>query len=186
MMTLEQANALADLIANAAPAADSATLALINSMPGIAELWVTERTLSANRQIGPTGAAALLVTLEAAAESLAASETASDQVQRRLILQIVARLTNDGINIADPASLAMVDQLAQLMPGTPVAHLAPAIKAMVPSQAQVTIGRPATLADLTSARAVAAAHTTYRDTVAVAGETLNTAIDAALAPAPGD
>jgi hypothetical protein len=95
-------------------------------------------------------------------------------------VQVVARLTADGINLADPASLAMVDQLAQQMPGTPVAQLAPAIKAMVPTQAGRILGRAATADDLTAVRAVTAARTAYDQTITAAAETLNDALADAL------
>ena len=186
MLTHNQAEALYPLIAGDDPADAEATLARINSTPGVAERWITERTLSADPAIGPANCAGLLLTLEEAAETLAASPELADRVQTKLMRLILDRLTGDGLDLANPLSLGMLDQLVEAMPNTAVAAFAPAIRGLVPTQASVVLGRDATLEDLAAARAAAEARVRYEQRVAADQAAYADELADALALAEGD
>lgn len=181
----DQASNLYDLINTAAYTAladDAARLTKLNREP-IAERRVTELTLSGSAEgIGLVAAVAVIAELEGTATALQASEDAGHQLLGKGLERAVARLRGSdvGLDLADPGTLALIDQLAVANPSGAIATNQAGLLAMVPTRAKRVLGRDATQADLDAARAVGAARSTYEAELVSARSTYDAAVAAAL------
>lgn len=131
LLSQTQGLALASTLA-AAPYAgmadDAAILAALNSTPGVATVNVTFLTLAS--RLGASAAGLIQLQLTQAAAAMQASEPGVAQA----LTNTVALLLTVGINLADPQTLGLINQLAAT-PG-PIADNEDALLAMVPTVAQ--------------------------------------------------
>ena len=149
--------------------------------PQRGDVRITELTLQSHPDIGALDAARIVLELEQASESL----RSNDPAMSRVIDQALYRITRDqGLNIADPEALKILEQLVAAGVTPTLTAKRDAVMSMVPTLAKQALGRAAIADDVAKATALQAARDKRDDAIKAAADEYETTKAAILAGKP--